>query len=164
MDLNAAIAENQGRVNDFIAVAKSVGGMWNAPVRPEKWSPAQVSEHIHIAYLESTDVVNGVAQRFPKFPGLLRWVARMMAFDQVMKTGGKFRPVKTFKDFNPSNIPANPDEAAARIRAASAAFEQAIRGVNASAVNHPLFGKLALPEYVRFQGYHTLHHQAQLST
>lgn len=161
MDLNAAIAENQGRVEDFVSAAKGVAGSWNTPVRPGKWSPAEVTEHVIIAYMESADIAKGTAFRFPKVWPFLRPLAKMMAFDQVMKTG-KFRPVKTFKQFIPAKVAANPDEAAARLRKASGDFEAAMRSLTAASVSHPLFGTLGLPEYVQFQGYHTRHHQAQL--
>ncbi len=161
MDLRSAIQENQSRVNDFIATAKSVAGSWTTPVREGKWSPAQVAEHVAIGYDEAADVMKGTAFRFPKFPFFLKPIAKMMAFDQVMKTG-KFRPVKTFKDLNPVNVPASPDAAAERLKQAAANFENAVSTASAASINHPLFGKVGLAEYVQFQGYHTRHHQAQL--
>lgn len=164
MDTKAALAENRARVEEFIAQARTTAATWTTPVRPGKWSPAEVAEHITISYRQTAGLMkDGVSDGFPKLPALLRPLVRRIAFAPVLKTGRFARPVKTFKSLTPEHPPATPDEAAARLLATLDAFEAAVRAMPADTVRHPAFGTISAADYVLFQAHHTRHHQAQLT-
>ncbi len=59
-----------------------------------------------------------------------------------------------------------PEALTARLRAAATAFEEdveTVAGPGQATLDHPLFGKLQLAEYVRLQVIHTHHHRQQLT-
>ncbi|OGU01308.1 MAG: hypothetical protein A2085_07945 [Gemmatimonadetes bacterium GWC2_71_10] len=164
MDLDAALALNHARVDEFIAATARLGTTWTPPVRPGKWSPAEVAEHIAMSYRQTTELIGGKGGGgFPKVPGLLRPLVRRLGFAPVLKTGRFGRPVKTFKSLTPTDVPGTPDEAARRIRDALAAFEATVREQDGAAIQHPSFGTVRAADYIAFQAYHTTHHQAQLT-
>jgi len=162
MELEAAIAQNRARVDEFIAATHAVAGTWTTPVHPGKWSPAEVAEHIHIAYTASADLARDAKSAFPNFPFFLRALARKMAFEFVMKNGRFPRRVKTFKSFVPMDLAQTPEAAAGRLRAAVASFEAAVRARGDRPIRHPVFGTVSGSEWVIFEGHHTKHHEAQL--
>ncbi len=163
MDLEAAIAENRQRVADFLSAARGQAAVWATPVHPGKWSPAEVAEHIVLTYRESAKVFSTGKDMFPAVPFFLRPILRRLAYDPTNKTGRFDRRVRTFKSLTPLDGAKTPDEGAKRIEAALAGFEQAARAHGGGALKHKTFGTIDAGEYVRFQGYHTRHHQAQLT-
>ncbi len=162
MDLTSALTENRQRVAEFVAAARAAGASWTTPVRPGKWSPAEVAEHIALTYRESAAVFATGKDMFPAVPFFIRPLARRVAYDPVLRTG-KFKPVKTFKSLIPLDGAKTPDEAAQRIEAALATFEQAARAHGGGPLKHLTFGTIDTGDYVRMQGYHSRHHQAQLT-
>ncbi len=77
--------------------------------------------------------------------------------------GGFMRGAKTGKAFLPMNPPPTVAEARARLMAAVASFEAACTAAGSGALtDHPLFGKVPVLDYVRFQEVHTRHHTRQI--
>jgi hypothetical protein len=164
MELDAALAMNRARVEEFIAAALSQGATWTTPVRPGKWSPGEVAEHIAMSYRQTTNLIGGSGDAgFPRLPAPLRPLIRRLGFQPVVRTGRFGRPVRTFKSLTPVDVAKSPQEAAERIRAALAEFESVVRGHHGPTIKHPSFGNVSLADYVAFLGYHTTHHQGQLT-
>jgi hypothetical protein len=160
-DLDAALAENAKQVEHFIAALPDVRDSWNVPVRPGKWSPARVAEHIALSYRETTALAQGDASGFPRVPALLRPLIRSLGFKRVLKTG-RFMKSRTFKSLTPLQGPPTPEDAATKIRAVQAEFEASFKALRAQ-LQHPAFGTVEPADYVRFLGFHTVHHERQLT-
>jgi hypothetical protein len=163
MDRDTALAENRARIEQFLAAAADTAAAWTTPVRPGKWSPAELTRHIEQGFLETGGFIrSGTNPGFPKIPRLLRPLARKFGLDPVLRTGRFPRPLKTFKSLIPSGTAATPAAAAAALRATWAEFETIVRAYPGDMLDHPSFGRIPLADYLMFLAYHTTHHQAQL--
>jgi DinB superfamily len=164
MDLEASLDDNRARVNDFIVASRGTAGSWNTPVRPGKWSPAELAEHINLSYRQSAEMMGGQGTGgFPKVPVIFRPLLRKLAFRPVLRRGRFGRPVKTFKSLTPSNLPKDPGEAAERLGATLQAYEATVRSISTPTIRHPAFGEVSATDYVLFLAIHTRHHQGQLT-
>jgi len=166
-ELETAIADNRAAAAEFVATARSVdAGMWNAPRAGGGWSPAQITEHVAIVYEYSRDIVIGTPPG-GSLPRFLRPLLRRLVVDSTLKAGRFTRKGRAPAMFRPSPAALSTGEAIARLEAALAGFEGAIRSGHPEGrhyVTHPYFGRIPTRDYVRFQAIHTRHHRAQLTS
>ena len=89
-ELQDTILDNRRAVDAFIAGARAVPSTaWLQPRAPGKWSPAQVTEHVAIAYEVARSVMDGTyAGRVA--PRLVRLVIRTIGFNPIVRSG-RFR-------------------------------------------------------------------------
>jgi hypothetical protein len=164
-DLQTVVADNREAVSAFLAAARTIPpSQWTQPRAPGKWSPAQVTEHVALAYELSRGILHG---SFParSAPRLLRPLIRILFLNPILKNG-RFGPGgKSPKTFQPTPSPAPPAALTARLQGASDGLEAdlaAAARTGPSTVDHPFFGHVPLPEYLRLQAIHTRHHRQQL--
>ena len=164
--LQDVTAMNHANTRAFVAEALAIpADRWRTPTAPGKWSPAQVTEHVVLAYEAGARIVNGeepISEGPPKF---LRPIIRTAIRLTTLRTG-KFPKSKTQPIFVPKDVAATQPELCARLERASVSFAQ----VSAAVVNrgqmqfeHPFFGRFGVLEYLRFVAFHTAHHQPQLA-
>lgn len=164
MDRAAALAENQTRIEQFLAAAATTAGAWTTPVRPGKWSPAEVTRHIELGFQRTGAYIrHGTNPGFPKIPRFLQPLARKLVLTPVLRTGRFSRPVRTFTSLMPAGAAATPAAAAESLHATWAEFAAAVRAHPGDTLDHPSFGRIPLTDYLMFLAYHTTHHQAQLT-
>jgi len=158
-----ALAYNREAVELFVRRAEEVpADAWARPRAPGKWSPAQVTEHVAISYEVSRRVITGETA-MGGLPRFLRPLVRALFFKRMLATGKFPGRTKTSAAFEPSATPPNRPAGLARLGAALTVFEEDVRRQPpGTPVEHPVFGRLALADYVRFAGHHTRHHEAQL--
>ena len=161
-DLQSALQTHRAAVEEFLATARQVSvAQWSRPRAPGKWSPGQVAEHLALAYEVNRRVLNG------SFPGngaprLLRPVLRTFLLNPVLKRG-KFIPgSKSPKVFRPGSAPPQQAPLLGRLQIAVKAFETDANATPGDAVEHPIFGRLGLADFVRLQEIHTRHHRNQV--
>lgn len=163
--LDAAMAANRAAVASFLATARAVPvAAWTQPRAAGKWSPAQITVHVTLAYELSSRVLNGTWPG-PSAPSLLRPVIRFAFLNPILRNG-RFRPGGR------SPAPFQPPLTSDPIGVLGARLESAARGVEndfAAAVRsgrttltHPFFGRVDLADYLALQGIHTNHHRMQL--
>jgi Protein of unknown function (DUF1569) len=161
-----AVEMNRAAVADFVDAARNLGSSrWAEPRAPGKWSPAQIAEHLGIAYELAGQILSGAAD-MPgrKPPRFLHPVIRLLIRKTVLRSG-KFPKLKTLPVFEPSSRPGSQGLVCSRLQGASDVFEQsASEKVRAGtlALNHPYYGRFGIEEFVRLQAYHARHHRAQL--
>lgn len=161
-DLDESLAASRLAVVRMIAAAEGCGEHWRTPRAPGKWSPSQVTEHVARALDESANVVEGRPSQFPKLPGPIRFLARTLLFNRVLRTNG-FPKAKTSRPFDPQSGPDTPAAARMRLESAMARFEHACRSRAAiDRLETLTFGTVALTDYVRFQAIHVRHHTGQM--
>lgn len=164
--LETTLADNRAAVVEFIATARSLDAVqWNTPRAAGAWSPGQVVQHVAIVYEYSRDIVLGTPPG-GSLPRFLRPLLRRMVVDSTLKAGRFTRNGRAPGMFRPSAaVPVA--EAIARLEAALAGFEGAIRSGHPEGrhyVTHPYFGRIPTMDYVRFQAIHTRHHRRQLTS
>ncbi len=167
-ELETQIADHRAAVNDFIATAGAIEGRrWTTPRAEGAWSPAQITEHLVLFYGYNRRIAQGV-QPSP-IPSLLRplvqRLARRMIVDSTLKAGRFTRKGHAPRVFQPSASPPAAADLLARLDANVRGLEADIRSRHPEArhaIEHPIFGTIATPDWVRLQAIHARHHRAQL--
>ena len=165
-DFQNTLTENRAAVASFIAAARALpAGAWTQARAPGKWSPAQIAEHVAMAYEISR---TGLQGKFPgaSAPRLLRPIIRALFLNPVLKKGRFGAGAKAPGPFRPSASPAPAATLLPRVQSAADGFEAALAAELAqghATVDHPFFGRVALGDYLRLQVIHTDHHRRQLS-
>lgn len=161
--LATRLAADRDALNTFLATARAVPpDRWSTPRAPGKWSPAQVVEHIALAYETNTQLLRG-----PVPGGAPRWlrpVIRKFGLALVLRKGDFPRRSRAPKVMEPKASPAAapPSALLPRLESAAAVFESAAAAHPIDTLEHPFFGKVPLADIVRLSEIHTRHHTAQL--
>jgi hypothetical protein len=164
--ISAAVESNRRAVAEFVAAALDVSASrWMEPRSQGKWSPAQVTEHVAIAYEIAGQIIDGTA-RIPgrKPPAFLRPLIRMFIRATVLRTG-TFYKSKTPVAYEPSSRPESQHVLCDRLQRASDAFEQKARdkvGAGINVLQHPYFGRFRIMDLVTLQAHHARHHRLQI--
>lgn len=165
-DFIAARETNRRSITEFVTLARSVAASaWNAQPVPGKWSPAQVTEHVALAYEKTRELLqNPGTQRGA--PALLRPVIRFLYVRPILKTGKFPSGGKAPKQFHPVAADQPIDALCQRLEQAATGLEsdlEAMQRQGKNAFTHPIFGLISLPDALQFQAFHTTHHRRQLS-
>jgi hypothetical protein len=139
---------------------------WTASRAPGKWSPAQVTEHVAIAYEVARAVLDGTYSG-RSAPRIVRLLIRTIGFNPIVRSGRFRQGTKAPALFQPSDAPAGPAALIARLEAAAGGFATATEAAarqGRTIVDHPFFGRVTLPDYAALQAIHTRHHLAQVGT
>ena len=162
-DIESALAASRTAADQLIANAISSGRAWDAPCAPGKWSPGQIVEHVTRSYEASVNVAAGQPSAFPNVPALFHPLLRLV-FRRILRRG-VFPKGRTTKAMNPAAGGATPAEGRTRLMAAHERFEAACRTVAArrTPINTPMFGAVAVEDFVRFMELHTRHHGRQIA-
>jgi hypothetical protein len=164
-ELETAMADNRAAVAEFMASVSALDpARWTRPRAEGAWTPAQIAEHIVLAYEYSADVVKGTATG--GVPRLFRPLLRRLVVHSTLKAGRFTRKGRAPAVFRPSATPLPKSELLDRLDRALGAFERAIRSGHPEGrhtVNHPAFGVVPTMDYVRLQAIHARHHRAQLT-
>ena len=162
-DIEAALTASRNAADQLIANAASSGRAWDAPCAPGKWSPSQIVEHVARSYEASVNVAAGRPSAFPSVPALLHPLLRVV-FRRILRRG-VFPKGKTTKAMNPAAGAATPTDGRTRLMAAHEGFETACRALAArgTPIKTPMFGAVALADFVRFMELHTRHHNRQIA-
>ena len=165
MSIDKQILANREAVGHLLEVTQHARDNWTTPRAHNKWSPAQVVEHVARSFDEGAKLVAGEDNILPTMPSFARPLMRMFFFDRIIKKG-KFPTVKTVDPLDPESGPDSPEAAADRI---NASLERFVASCQACAnkggdVNSGAFGKVSVEDYANFMALHTVHHTAQIPT
>lgn len=160
-------ADHQAAVNRFVEAARRVpADRWNTPLGEGKWSPAQVVEHVRLAY----HILGG---EFDGRPGLRirtnwwqRGLARLKYLGPILERGRIPKGAPAPREARPGPGPFERDQLLAATVALAAAFEVAIEkrwNDPAAFATHHIFGRLEPRQVIRFAVVHDDHHASQLS-
>ena len=161
--LEAALAASRNAADQLIANAVSCGRGWDAPCAPGKWSPSQIVEHVTRSYEASANVAAGRPSAFPSIPRVVHPLFRIV-FRRVLRQG-TLPKGRTTKAMNPDAGAATPSDGRTRLMAAHERFEAACRTVaeRGMPLNTPMFGAVAVADFIRFMELHTRHHNGQIA-
>lgn len=166
-DLQTAITSNRRAVGAFVDAARAVSAaQWTTPRAPGKWSPSQVTEHVALAYEQSSRMVHGTFT-WPALPWYKQLLARWLGLPSMLKRGdfGK-GPFKAPEFIQPGKIPISSRLLLDRLDAAVRDLERdlvAASDARRATIDHPVFGRISLGDLLQFLSIHTNHHRPQLS-
>jgi hypothetical protein len=163
-NLNAALDASKAAIEELIMAGERTGAAWTSPRAPGKWSPSQIAEHVARSLEESADMAAGLPSRFPKLPGMIQPVVRILRFKRVLRKG-TFPKAKTNKAMNPASGPPTPAEGRVRLQRAHQKFEEVCCQIASKRdrMRTTIFGTVAVQDYVRFIELHTRHHGKQMA-
>lgn len=153
-------------VAGYLAAARAVpGSAWERPMRDEKWSPAQVSEHLRLTYtLVQNELAGGSGLRI-RTPWWMRMLLRWRFLPRILSRGVLPEGARAPRELRPGAGPFDRDAVLDALQVAARVAQESIaRGWDDPnrVMTHHVFGRLALPTAMRFLTVHTEHHARQL--
>lgn len=159
-------ADHREAIASAVRAVRSVDAqIWETPGAPGKWSPAEIAEHLSLAYpplLAELDGGEGYALRVK---GWKQLVARWRYLPVILERGIFPPGVRAPREARPVGHSATPEAAAARLAKSASDFERRLTEARASGpvrLTHAYFGKLAAPQILRLLAVHARHHRKQL--
>jgi hypothetical protein len=164
-ELNEVLPTDREAVDGLVARARAVPvDAWSRPTVPGKWSPGQVVEHVVVSYEMARQALLGKPS-MPAIPRILRPVVRKLFLGKVIRTGKFPKGAKAPASLMPAASPGDRDVLIGRLRTESEAFRRTAlehSGHGEGTLDHPVFGRLSVPDYVMVLARHTTHHAKQI--
>jgi len=165
-DRDTARAEHQRAVQQFLDAARAVPHeAWERPARDQQWSPAQIAEHVRLAYsLVGQQLAGGSGIRI-RTPWWLRVVLRWRLLPRILATGKIPPGARAPREIRPGDGPFDREQTLSALEVSARAAEEAIArewDSRAARMTHHVFGALRAPQAMRFAIVHTTHHARQL--
>lgn len=165
-DRDSAMTSHMGAVASYLDAARAVpDSAWERPMRDEKWSPAQVSEHLRLTYTQVQNELAGGSGLRIRSSWWLRTLLRWRMLPHILSRGQLPEGAKAPREIRPGNGPFDRDAVLDALQVAARATQDSIaRGWDDPnrVMTHHVFGRLALPTAMRFLTVHTEHHARQL--
>lgn len=163
-DWSRLMREHDESVAAFVARASAVSdAAWSRPVAEGKWSPAQVTEHVTLAYeAVLRDLSGGAAMRLRA-----RWWQRVLLrrflLPRILAKGRIPVAARAPREIRPGDGSIDRASLLARLTGGAKGLDETlcVQG-DAARVVHPYFGSLRGREILRFCAVHTNHHAPQL--
>ncbi len=165
VDLQTALTGNREAISAFLSAARAVpSSRWAEPRAPGKWSSAEITEHVALSYEVSRGILQG-SFKGTRVPRLFRPLIGTFFLQPVLQRGEFGRPAKAPKPLRPTGTHTGLEALTSRLQASADSFEAYVATAaraGKTSVDHPLFGRLPLDEFLRLQTIHTHHHRKQL--
>ncbi|HUG28775.1 MAG TPA: DinB family protein [Gemmatimonadales bacterium] len=153
-------------VRRYLDTARAVAPeRWSATPALGKWSPAEITRHLVLAYdalaaEQSSGLIIPIA-----FPAWKAWALRTVVLPRLLRGRPFPRGVKSPREVRPRGELPGQHESLAEFEGATARFLSAYLAASqrtGAVATHPYFGRLPLSEMFRFASIHTGHHRPQL--
>ncbi|HEX2091215.1 MAG TPA: DinB family protein [Longimicrobiaceae bacterium] len=162
-----ALALHASATAGFAADAAAVvPERWAVPRAPGKWSPAQVVQHLILAYEVLLRELAGGPGMALHATWWQRFLLRLIFLPRLL-AGAPFPPgARAPREVRPPETAGDREEAVARFRALAAEFTAAVEETRARSprkrLTHAYFGATSLEDAVRLCARHIQHHRQQL--
>ncbi len=138
---------------------------WSATPAPGKWSPAEITRHLALAYAALAAEQSGGLVIPIALPTWKAWALRTVVLPRLLRGKPFPRGVKSPREVRPrGELPGQP-ELLTEFEGATARFLSAYLAASqrtGARATHPYFGRLQLSDMFRFASIHTEHHRRQL--
>jgi hypothetical protein len=162
--LETALQDQEAAVEHFADRAGAIpADDWTVPRAPGAWSPAEITEHLVLAFDVVAGEIEGGAGIRVRLGPVLRLLTRWTVLPRILAGRAFPAGVKAVREARPQGASHSRDESLDRLRRAASRFEAAARAApERTRITHPFFGRLPLARAVRFSAAHVRHHAAQL--
>jgi DinB family protein len=167
-DFEARRTELRATVERFLrSVDATPDARWKEPARPDKWSPAEIGEHLVLTYeAVLRELGGGVGMRLR-----LSWWRRLYVRARYLRpllAEGRFpEPSPAVREVRPTGPVRGKAELVQVFRERARAFDEGIAAAHQKGrfrMTHPFFGRLGALDSVRLVAVHIEHHRKQLPT
>ena len=164
-DLQTACDEHRRAVGACAAAIREVAERdWNTAGEAKKWTPAQIAEHLAVAYDPLVAELDGTGGFRLVVPWWKRRVLRWKFLSPILS--GTFPPgVPAPREIRPAATAPTPEDGARRLTERAEVFLDRFARAHAhrrAQFTHPYMGRLNGVVAVRFLTSHVRHHQKQL--
>jgi hypothetical protein len=163
--LTDEIETHRKALDSFIATAGALPhDAWDARRSGDKWSPAQIAEHLRLSYATVRAEVEGRGGFRVRTKWWQQRFFRVLYLPKILRRGSFPKGVPATREIRPGDGPFERRELLDALRSEGERFLTSAtseRIVNAR-VTHPYLGKLGLVEGMRFMTQHLRHHHAQI--
>jgi DinB family protein len=156
--------EHLAAVGRFVTLASSIPpSRWPLPSEPDKWSPAQVAEHVVLTYEALlAELAGGPAMRI-RTRWWIRIPLRLVLLPRIFRTGRIPAGARAPRELRPGSEALDQAALLERLQADARRLEARLADhAGPEYVTHPFFGRLSMTEVLRFCAIHTTHHADQL--
>ena len=161
--LERELADQREALLAFVATAEGLAAeAWNA-APGDKWSPAQIAEHLRLTYVAvraELDVQGGLRVRTKWWQQRL---FRLLFLPRILKQGRFPKGVPAMREIRPAGGPFDRVQVLAALQREGEGLIAAVRtSTGNERVTHPYLGPLGVDDGVRFLTQHLRHHHAQV--
>ncbi len=165
-DWSSGMADHRRSIETFVSVARAIPATdWNTPLAADKWSPAQTVEHVRLVYEVLGRELAGGQGLVIRTKWWQRAVLRFKILPNILAHGKIPARAPAPREARPGPGPFEKEPLLEALTDASAAMARTLaerRDTPGAAVTHHIFGRLTLPQIVRFGTVHNDHHTRQL--
>ncbi len=164
LGVEEAVSDSRAAVADLRDAARALPAeVFASPGREGGWSPAEIVEHVAIAYDVARRVLEGAERG--GVPRLLRPLLRRLVLRPILATGTFRRGAKAPRALRPRSAPGTAEDVVRHLERAAEDLHRALLEAAATgrvAVDDVYFGRVRLPDYGKLQAAHARHHRRQL--
>jgi hypothetical protein len=173
VDPATAVARHRAAVSDYAVAARRVAedpSLWSAAPAEGKWSPAQVTLHLILAFeAAAREVRDGVPMAL-RTTGWQRLILRFTIVRRLLRGGPFPRGARSPREARPAELDSARMESAdvliQRFEALAADLEaallQRLDSGDGAGITHPYFGRMPVAESIYVSARHIEHHRTQL--
>jgi uncharacterized damage-inducible protein DinB len=165
--LERRLLDHQAAVREFVERARAIdSARWLTPRGDGKWTPAQETKHVILAYESFSRELAGGQPMALRATSFKRRIYRFIGLTQILWRKKIPIAVKAPREARPEWIDATASELlpqlAQRATEFEASFARSWRTDPGKRLTHYLFGTLSLDQAIRLVSVHTRHHAAFL--
>jgi hypothetical protein len=155
-------------VESFASMAAAIDDVrWHEPRAAGSWSPAEITEHLTMAYdVLLRELAGGEGMRV-RTKWWQRLVLRVTVLPKLLGRGVFPKGVRAPRELRPTVRERDRTAALSLFRESAAAFEIAVEkgrsGAGRTTVTHPFFGTASVERALLFNARHVEHHRRQLT-
>jgi DinB superfamily len=160
------VDDHRSAVAEFITRAEAISSeTWNVPRAPEKWTPAEETEHLVLAYRGLERSLAGSEEIRQLLPNWKARLFRWLVVPRILR--GRFPPgAKAPRPTRPGGSLGDRGELLTQLASHAQGFEAAILQARAynprGTIVHPYFGPLPYPTFLKLNAEHTRNHTGHL--
>lgn len=162
----AAIEKHRTVIADYVQAASGIDEQaWRLPVAAEKWTPAQITDHLILTYEMLGKQIRGEQSLKMQYNFPLRQILRLTILPKIYRTRQLPRGAKAPPEIMPEDSKMPRQTALENLEELSDAFENEIlsrRDDKKFRLTHHVFGDLKPLKAIDFIAIHTEHHARQL--
>jgi hypothetical protein len=164
--LERELADHREALLAFIATAEGVpAGAWNAPRPNDKWSPAQIAEHLRLTYVAVRAELAGQGGLRVRTKWWQQRLFRLLYLPRILNKGRFPKGAPAVREIRPGSGPFDRVQVLAALRREGEELIDTVRSgsTGKERVSHPFLGALDVFDGMRFLTQHLRHHRAQIA-